>query len=49
MSIAAAEKGPACVTYVEINMTNITSVEQYVFEDGSNTFNIAIIFATNIS
>ncbi|KAI9659414.1 MAG: hypothetical protein M1821_001672 [Bathelium mastoideum] len=49
LSTASAKSGPTSVAYVEVNDNPITSVGQYTLADGSNTFDIAIIFAANIN
>ena len=48
-SFTAAKSGPTTVAYVEVNDNSITNVGDYVLADGSNTFDIAIIFAANIN
>lgn len=47
-TIAFAKSGPTCVAYIEVNTNNLTNVGDYVLTDGSNVFDIAIIFAANI-
>ncbi|KAI9693429.1 MAG: hypothetical protein M1820_009305 [Bogoriella megaspora] len=45
----AAKSGPTSVAYVEVNNNPISNVGRYTLADGSNTFDIAIIFAANIN
>ena len=49
ISTTAAKSGPTSVAYVEVNNNPITNVGRYTLADGSNTFDIAIIFAANIN
>ena len=44
---AAAKNGPTTVAYIEVNSNNLTNVGRYTLNDGSNAFDIAIIFASN--
>ena len=46
---AAARSSITSVAYVEVNYSPITSVGQYILANGSNAFDIAIIFAANIN
>lgn len=43
----AAKTGPTTVAYIEVNSNNLTNVGRYTLNDGSNAFDIAIIFAAN--
>ena len=47
--LAAAKSGPKAIAYVEVNNDNITNVGRYTLSDGSNAFDVAIIFAANIN
>ena len=42
------KSGPTAVCYVEVNSNSIKNVGRYTLADGSNTFDIANIFAANI-
>ena len=46
---AIAKSGPTTVAYVEVNNNPLSNVGRYTLPDGSNTFDIAIIFAANIN
>ena len=46
---ALAKSGPITVAYVEVNNYNVSNVGSYSLQDGSNVFDIAIIFAANIN
>lgn len=46
---APAASDPATVAYIEVNSTDLSVVGDYELEDGSNAFDIAIIFAANIN
>ncbi|KAL9063890.1 MAG: hypothetical protein Q9157_008041 [Trypethelium eluteriae] len=48
-STTSAKSGPISVAYVEVNDNSITNVGDYTLADGSNAFDIAIIFAANIN
>ena len=48
-SVVTAKSGPTSVAYIEVNNNAISNVGKYVLADGSNTFDIAIIFAANIN
>lgn len=48
-SPAAAAEDPTTVAYVEVNDNELRHVGDYELEDGSNAFDIAIIFAANIN
>ena len=48
-SLASAKKGPTSVAYVEVNHDSIANVGHYALPDGSNAFDLAIIFAANIN
>lgn len=45
---AASDCGPISVAYVEVNRHDIGNVASYTLEDGSNAFDVAIIFASTI-
>lgn len=45
----AAQCGPIDVAYVEVNNDDIGNVGRYTLKDGSNAFDVAIIFAANIN
>ena len=49
MLFAAAQSSITSVAYVEVNNNPITSVGQYTLANGSNVYDIAIIFAANIN
>ena len=49
MSPSAAKSGPKCAAYVEVNNNSINNTGRYTLVDGSNVFDIAIIFASNIN
>ena len=46
---AAAKTGPVSVAYIEVNSNALSNVGKYKLPDGSNVFDIAIIFAANIN
>lgn len=46
---AAAKTGPVSVAYIEVNSNQLSNVGKYKLPDGSNAFDIAIIFAANIN
>jgi len=45
---ASVEGGPTSIAYVEVNDEDLSNVGRYTLEDGSNAFDVAIIFAANI-
>ena len=45
---ASADGGPTSIAYVEVNDEDLSNVGRYTLEDGSNAFDVAIIFAANI-
>jgi Glycosyl hydrolases family 18 len=49
MADNAVKSGPISVAYVEVNTNSITNVGRYKLADGSNVFDIAVIFAANIN
>ena len=49
ISTTEAKSGPTSVAYVEVNNNPISNVGRYTLTDGSNAFDIAIIFAANIN
>jgi Glycosyl hydrolases family 18 len=49
LSTAAAKTGPTSIAYVEVNSNAIGNVGRYTLNDGSNAFDIAVIFAANIN
>lgn len=48
-NIASRACGPASSAYVEVNNEPIGAVGSYVLPDGSNVFDVAVIFAANIN
>ena len=48
-ALSYAKSGPTSVAYVEVNNNAIGNVGRYTLADGSNTFDLAIIFAANIN
>lgn len=46
---ASGRSGPLTVAYVEVNSNELRNVGDYVLADGSNVFDVAIIFAANIN
>ena len=48
LSMVLAKKGPITVAYVEVNSNSIDNTARYQLADGSNVFDIAIIFASNL-
>lgn len=46
---APTPSDPQTVAYIEVNSTDLSVVGDYELEDGSNAFDIAIIFAANIN
>ncbi|MEV6349064.1 endo-beta-N-acetylglucosaminidase H [Actinoplanes sp. NPDC051851] len=47
--LAATKSGPTSIAYVEVNNYDIANVGRYTLADGSNAFDVAIIFAANIN
>lgn len=47
-AVSAAGAGPTSIAYVEVNDEDLSNVGRYTLEDGSNAFDVAIIFAANI-
>jgi hypothetical protein len=43
-----AKSGPTSIAYVEVNNDELANVGRYTLADGSNAFDVAIIFAANI-
>lgn len=48
ISSGIAKSGPLTVAYVEVNSNSIDNTARYQLADGSNVFDIAIIFASNM-
>jgi hypothetical protein len=48
-SSAPQPTDPLTVAYIEVNSTDLSVVGDYELEDGSNAFDVAIIFAANIN
>jgi len=46
---ALAKQGPTSVAYVEVNNNSMRNVGKYTLADGSNVFDVAVIFAANIN
>ena len=48
LCVVFAKTGPITVAYVEVNSNSIDNTARYQLADGSNVFDIAIIFASNL-
>ncbi|MEU8705611.1 endo-beta-N-acetylglucosaminidase H [Streptomyces sp. NPDC048565] len=46
---APAKQGPTSVAYVEVNNNSMLNAGKYTLADGSNVFDVAVVFAANIN